>query len=91
MDDADVVDMSTTILGAGGGGGGFCLGGGGGGGGGGRGGVFFFFFFMGGGGGGGGGMELSAIFRHDGNVDKFVGDAILAVVGRPESDPDQTR
>jgi adenylate cyclase len=30
---------------------------------------------------------VQAIFQHDGTVDKFVGDAILAVFGSPESDP----
>jgi len=31
------------------------------------------------------------IFRHDGTVDKFVGDAILAVFGSPEEDPQHCR
>lgn len=31
------------------------------------------------------------IFRHDGTVDKFVGDAILAVFGSPEADPQHHR
>ena len=31
------------------------------------------------------------IFRHDGTVDKFVGDAILAVFGSPEVDPQHHR
>jgi adenylate cyclase len=30
---------------------------------------------------------IDAIFRHDGVVDKFVGDAVLAVFGSPEADP----
>ncbi|MBZ5707539.1 MAG: GAF domain-containing protein [Acidobacteriia bacterium] len=31
------------------------------------------------------------IFRHDGTIDKFVGDAILAVFGSPEADPQHGR
>ncbi len=34
---------------------------------------------------------VDCIFRHDGTVDKFVGDAILAVFGSPEADPHHHR
>ena len=34
---------------------------------------------------------VDCIFRHDGTVDKFVGDAILAVFGSPEGDPQHHR
>lgn len=34
---------------------------------------------------------VDCIFRHDGTVDKFVGDAILAVFGSPEADPQHHR
>jgi len=33
----------------------------------------------------------SIIFQHDGTIDKFIGDAILAVFGSPEPDPDHPR
>jgi|SRR6516162_3869908 adenylate cyclase len=32
---------------------------------------------------------VTALFEHDGTVDRFVGDAILAVFGSPEPDPHQ--
>jgi adenylate cyclase len=32
---------------------------------------------------------VQTIFQHDGTVDKFVGDAVLAVFGSPEPDPQQ--
>jgi len=35
------------------------------------------------------GALVDAIFRHDGTIDKFVGDAILTVFGSPEPDPRQ--
>src|SRR5271165_806071 len=37
------------------------------------------------------GALVDCIFRHDGTVDKFVGDSILAVFGSPEADPQHHR
>ena len=34
---------------------------------------------------------IDCVFRHDGTIDKFVGDAILAVFGSPEADPQHCR
>ena len=33
-------------------------------------------------------LLIEAIFEHDGTIDKFVGDGIIAVFGSPERDPD---